>query len=367
MKRTHSQRQEEWECCLCRGSGVGEVCGSCQAPKMARREGLLHPVSTLLEEFGREWDDEEDPKDFVVSTIPVDEKDMALTIHDAISLEEDHRVEFKECSFLATFPAHQGHRQQPQDFFVQADRWRVMQARFRLPETQKAGASKPKPRLQTALDEYVTTRLRRNQPHGIDKDREKGDLLYSDLIQELAPSFPDGRHLAKAIAPYLETIVVENVVAMLNSRKSCPGGTLYLGVEDSLGRVIGMALTHRQRRTLLYVVNRALLVIHPRLTRNDVTVRFIQVCSDAAHARPIANHCVVKITVQPKPASDVPLYIHPRIIRKDKKIVWNPYIPAAPIRKLGSVRRLTVGQIQTHLQSCEGSHGVSYDMFFPSG
>ncbi|KAJ9455893.1 hypothetical protein DIPPA_21808 [Diplonema papillatum] len=363
MKRPRSQvrHHDEWEwCCrMCKGQGGGAVCPNCSAPRMEEGKGLLGPAGAAADN-GRDWDQppSQDAADFVVPTTPNLSGDK-LTLHANLPFDEDHRVEFKECGFLRNFPSYNGLFEQPQDFFLKrSNRWRH-QPRAPLPEIARAWKT-PQTQLQgeqTQLSAHVAAHR-----NWTDDAREKCDQPFSALIRQLCPSFPDGHWLCKKVSPFFEVILVENVVAMLNS-PIAKNGVLYLGVEDTNGRVMGVTLTYRQRSSLLYLASRALLTIHPRLTKEDLHVSFVPIFSDAECERPIPNHCIIKISIHP--ADPAPLYLHPRISKsKTGAIQWNALVPVAPVRRLGSVRKLPLQLIKQHIKEHCPADDHRYDAFF---
>eukprot|EP00754_Rhynchopus_humris_P022075 Rhum_TRINITY_DN14770_c4_g1::Rhum_TRINITY_DN14770_c4_g1_i1::g.115711::m.115711 len=360
MKRSRSSTKLDAQCAICKkwGDSDAQLCTWCSSPRLEQRSGLLHPTDAEQCEYGREWDSEADPPDFPLSTIPVSGTE-GFTIHTAIPFDESNKVEFKECGFLNHFPAFNGIFEEPNDYFLPnlptpggSDRRWKRQSRAPLPEAVARGGrgrgsgAPPPPQAQTPLLQHAQARA-----PGKAADRERADCSFHHLLKDLAPSFPDGRWLAKRVPPFYEVLLVENVVSMLNS-PSGEDGALYLGVEDADGRVMGMPLTYRQRRSLLYLSGRVLLTVHPPLLRKDVEITFPQVYSDVAKTRPIRNHCLVKVSVHKQPRSPaVPLFVHPRIGRAKytNKIVWNPFVPQAPVRKLGSKVKLSMEQIKQHL------------------
>ena len=311
----------------------------------------MHPVSEDISTYGREWDIEIDPQDFPLNTIP-EVCSERLALHHPLPFDEDHRIEFKAASFLTHFPAFNMGFEQPNDYFLYnspSARWKK-QPKAPIPETvAEARTSKYSTSPQVTLRENAQRML---QDDAYRRDRERAEMSFHTLIQQVAPSFPDGRWLSKRIPPFFESLLLENVVAILNSPR-CKDGVLYFGIEDADGRVTGFPLTYRQRRCVLYLSARVMLTIYPPLKKGDIDITFPQVCSDVELKRPLENHCVVKVSIHPKEGdAAVPLYIHPRISKDaNGRCSFNPLIPAAPVRRLGSKVKLSVEQIRQHISN----------------
>ena len=350
--KTTRHRDVEWCCGLCRANGGGLVCPNCSSPRMRIKGGLLLPMGEGGE-TGRAWgwlSEQKDPPDFIFPTEPVTEG--KVTLHTNVSFDEDERIEFKEAGFLSHMPSYNQRYEQPQDWFAKG-RWR-RQPRAPLPELRDFQPSHPIK--QKTICQYLTD----NQPLKNNRAAYESSFLY--LAKELAGAFPEGRHLCKKVQPYFHILLVENIVAMLNSPMSQKDGELYLGIADG-GMVLGIPLTPRQRREILYLSNRVLLTIFPPLAPDDVKVSFMDVYSDEALQCPIINHCVIKFSISLK--NPHPLYLHPRVSRSSTgTITWNPMLPTASVRRFGSVRKLTNEQIKTHLYGNGGTAGGLYDLFF---
>eukprot|EP00756_Hemistasia_phaeocysticola_P021887 Hpha_TRINITY_DN15800_c6_g6::TRINITY_DN15800_c6_g6_i1::g.187012::m.187012 len=344
-------REQGRNCSFCRRAALsGKLCSHCGTPEV--REGSL---LQLVEPVSWEPPPSEDPQDLLLSTdAAAAESGTRVCLHSQLPFDEDTRREFKEANYLRSLPPCRGRGEQPQDWWLAPKSpWRS-QVRFEHPLRKARRRQVPPP--HAATYESLLRKLMQTEGKG-----RGGWTTAHGLLRAFAPSYPDGFDLAWEVPTLFVEHLVTYTCAFLNAGD---GGELYMGVEDREGRVMGVALSARQRRTLLYVAARALQTVHPPLPKGAVRLEFIPVCSDPALSLPVKGCCVIRLTAHLRSEKHKPrLFLHPYF--KGMPPMWcSLWTPMAPVRRLGSLKRLGIDGargMRAHL----AHFGISEDSYAP--